>query len=290
MRKFSVEKEYKGYTISRYLREVQEYSGRSIRNLIFYLDGKRVKSTKKLRQYNKLLVYEKEKGTDIKGIQLDLDIVYEDQDLLVLNKPPYMVVHPTLKKTDLTLANGIVYYFETISNLSVVPRFYNRLDMNTSGLIIVTKNAYAQAYLQEKCDVKKYYKTIVSGIVEQDEFVVEKPIGIVGDSLRREIIPIENGGQYSKTAFKVLKRFKDKNITLLECELFTGRTHQIRVHLSSLRYPIVGDELYGGPVNDLYKRQMLHAYKVEFVNPKNKTNQLVEIELPSDMKVLLEEN
>jgi 23S rRNA pseudouridine1911/1915/1917 synthase len=289
MRKFSVEKEYKGYTISRYLREVQEYSGRSIRNLIFYLDGKRVKSTKKLRQYNKLLVYEKEKGTDIKGIQLDLDIVYEDQDLLVLNKPPYMVVHPTLKKTDFTLANGIVYYFETISNLSVVPRFYNRLDMNTSGLIIVTKNAYAQAYLQEKCEVKKYYKAIVEGIVEKDEFIVEKPIGRIGDSLQRQILLVESGGQYSKTAFKVLKRFKDKNITLVECELFTGRTHQIRVHLSSEEHPIVGDELYNGPVNDFYKRQMLHAYKVELVNPKTKNNQLLEIDLPSDMKLLLEE-
>jgi 23S rRNA pseudouridine1911/1915/1917 synthase len=289
MRKFSVEKEYKGYTISRYLREVQEYSGRSIRNLIFYLDGKRVKSTKKLRQYNKLLVYEKEKGTDIKGIKLDLDIVYEDQDLLVLNKPPYMVVHPTLKKTDFTLANGIVYYFETISNLSVVPRFYNRLDMNTSGLIIVTKNAYAQAYLQEKCEVKKYYKAIVEGIVEKDEFIVEKPIGRIGDSLQRQILSVESGGQYSKTAFKVLKRFKDKNITLVECELFTGRTHQIRVHLSSEGHPIVGDELYNGPVNDFYKRQMLHAYKVEFVNPKTKNNQLLEIDLPSDMKLLLEE-
>lgn len=289
MRKFSIEKEYKGYTVSQYLKEVQEYSSRSIRNLIFYLNGKKVKPSKKLRPYNKLLVYEKEKGTNIKAIEMPLDIVFEDQDLLVLNKEPFLIVHPTLKKADKTLANGVVYYFKHINNLSVVPRFYNRLDMNTSGLIVVTKNAYAQAYLQEKCEVKKYYMAIVEGIIDEDSFVVEENIGRIGDSLKREKLSLEDGGQYSKTAFKILKRFKDRRLTLVQCELFTGRTHQIRVHLSLKGFPILGDELYGSGKSEIVQRQMLHAYKMSFVNPTTKKDQMIEIGLPLDMKNILGE-
>lgn len=286
MRKFTIEKEYKGYTISQYLKEVQEYSGRSIRNLTVYLNGKRVKPSKKVRPLNKLVVYEKEKGTNIKPIPMDLDIVYEDQDLLILNKEPHIIVHPTLKKTDRTLAHGVVHHFKENNNLSVVPRFYNRLDMNTSGLIVVTKNSYSQAYLQEKVEVKKWYKAIAKGIIEEDEFVIEKPIGRVGDNLRREILEVEDGGQYSKTAFKVLERFEEKDITLVECELFTGRTHQIRVHLNSIGHPIIGDELYDGK-DERVDRQQLHAYKLKIKNPSSKKEQVIEIDIADDMKKML---
>jgi len=286
MRKFYIEKEYKGYTASKYLTEVQEYSSRSIRAIDIYLDGKKIKPNKKLRPYNKLLVYEKEKGTNIKAMEMDLDIVYEDQDLLIINKEPFIVVHPTLKKVDKTLANGIVYHFQKNNNLSIVPRFYNRLDMNTSGLIIITKNSYSQAYLQEKCEVKKCYKAIVKGIVKEDEFIIEEAIGRIGDSLRRELIDEEHGGQYAKTAVKVIERLEDEKLTLVECELFTGRTHQIRVHLSSKGHPILGDELYD--VKDKRaNRQLLHAYKIQFKNPSTKQIQNIEIDLPKDMKTLL---
>ncbi len=284
MKKFIIEKEYKGYTVAKYLKEVQHFSSRSMRNMKFILDNKEVRSDKKIKPLNRLQVIEKNKGTNIEPIAMDLDIVYEDAEILIINKEPFIVVHPTLKKVDKTLAHGIVHYFLEKTGNITVPRFYNRLDMNTSGLIVITKTAFAQAFLQDKVDVKKKYLAIVKGVVEKDEFIIEEPIGRVGESLRREILSIEKGGQEAKTAVKVLKRFED--YTLIECELFTGRTHQIRVHLSTMGHPIMGDELYDG-LDLRAKRQLLHAYKLKLVNPKTKEIQEFEAELPTDIKKLI---
>ena len=284
MKKFIIEKEYKGYTVAKYLKEVQHFSSGSMRNMKFILDNKEVRSDKKIKPLNRLQVIEKNKGTNIEPIAMDLDIVYEDSELLIINKEPFIVVHPTLKKVDKTLAHGIVHYFLEKTGNITVPRFYNRLDMNTSGLIVITKTAFAQAFLQDKVDVKKKYLAIVKGVVEKDEFIIEEPIGRVGESLRREILSIEKGGQEAKTAVKVLKRFED--YTLIECELFTGRTHQIRVHLSTMGHPIMGDELYDG-LDLRAKRQLLHAYKLKLVNPKTKEIQEFEAELPTDIKKLI---
>ncbi len=284
MKKFIIEKEYKGYTVAKYLKEVQHFSSRSMRNMKFILDNKEVRSDKKIKPLNRLQVIEKNKGTNIEPIAMDLDIVYEDAEILIINKESFIVVHPTLKKVDKTLAHGIVHYFLEKTGNITVPRFYNRLDMNTSGLIVITKTAFAQAFLQDKVDVKKKYLAIVKGVVEKDEFIIEEPIGRVGESLRREILSIEKGGQEAKTAVKVLKRFED--YTLIECELFTGRTHQIRVHLSTMGHPIMGDELYDG-LDLRAKRQLLHAYKLKLVNPKTKEIQEFEAELPTDIKKLI---
>ncbi|TDT69875.1 23S rRNA pseudouridine1911/1915/1917 synthase [Hypnocyclicus thermotrophus] len=285
MKKYRIEKEYKGYTISEYLRNIQNYSGRSIRNLEIFLNGKRVKPKKKLRAYEVLLVKEKEKSTNIKPLEIKLNIVYEDEEILIIDKDPGIVVHPTLKKVDKTLANGIVYYFKEKYNKIMIPRFYNRLDMDTSGLIIITKTGFAQSFLQEKCEVKKYYLAIVEGIIEKDEFILEKPIGRIGNNLKREILPIENGGQYAKTKVKVLEKNIEKNITLIEVELFTGRTHQIRVHMSSIGHPLIGDKLYSDKERNI--RQLLHAYRLEFINPISKEKQIIEIEMKEDMKKYL---
>ena len=160
MKKFIIEKEYKGYTIAKYLKEVQDYSGRSIRNMKFILDNKEVRSDKKLRPKSRLKVIEKLKETNIEPIPMNLEIVFEDSELLIINKPPFLVLHPTLKKVDKTLANGIVNYILEKTGVIAVPRFYNRLDMNTSGLIVITKTAFAQAFLQEKVDVKKKTTTV----------------------------------------------------------------------------------------------------------------------------------
>ena len=397
--------------ISQYLREVQNYSGRSLRNVEVFLNGKQVRLTKKLPSHGNLKVVEKKKGTDIKPIKLPLDIVFEDEDILVVNKEPFLLTHPTQKKVDFTLANGIVNHFLEKYGEVRVPRFYNRLDMNTSGLIIIAKNSFAQAFLQNFSIFEKKYLAIVDGIIDDEEIsrikdelakdeenhkiqdfekenlkaevekvnfgkmkkydeiekiennsnfenkdnkigeninfdskkennnlnlesksnfeninfkinknidfdskntkynlnlkdkndfnneilekngtnkiIIERRIFRDGDNLERII---DERGQYAKTAVKVLKTYLEKNVTLVECELFTGRTHQIRVHLKSIGHTIVGDELYGNGLNKELgiNRQFLHAYKVKFTHPASKEEIELEIPIFTDMKDFLE--
>ncbi|SJZ92537.1 23S rRNA pseudouridine1911/1915/1917 synthase [Cetobacterium ceti] len=286
MKKFVIEPEYNNYTVSQYLKEVKGYSGRGIRNLEIYLNGKRVKPGKKIKKLNKLLVKEQVKTTGIRSIKMDLKIAYEDKNLLILDKPPFMLVHPTTKKADLTLANGVINYFQETMGQTLPPRFYNRLDMNTSGLVVVTKNAFTQAFLQDKAKVHKYYKAIVKGIVEKDEFFVERPLGKEGDELRRKEMSPEEGGQTAKTKVTVLERFPEEDLTLIELELFTGRTHQIRAHMSLEGFPILGDDLYGGS-DSRANRQLLHSYKLIFTDIENMEEKTVEIGLPEDMEKIL---
>lgn len=288
MKKYIIEPEYDGYEIGTYLKETKGYSGRGLRNLEIYLNGKRVKNnSKKVRKLNRLHIREKEKETGIKPMDIPIKVVYEDKNLLLINKDPYIIVHPTQKKVDKTLANGVVNYFLETTGKVMVPRFYNRLDMNTSGIIIVTKNAYAQSYLQEKGIVNKFYQAIVLGVIEKDEFLIDRPIGKIGDELRRVELKPEDGGQTAQTKIKVLKRFPDKNLTLIEAELLTGRTHQIRAHMALEGYPLLGDELYGGG-DKRAARQMLHSYKTEFSDVETGELKSVEVELPDDMKEILE--
>lgn len=287
MKKYVIEPEYDGYEIGTYLKETKGYSGRGLRNLEIYLNGKRVKNnSKKVRKLNRLHIREKEKETGIKPMDIPIKVVYEDKNLLLINKDPYIIVHPTQKKVDKTLANGVVNYFLQTTGKVMVPRFYNRLDMNTSGIIIVTKNAYVQSYLQEKGVVNKFYQAIVLGIVEKDEFLIDKPIGKVGNELRRIELRPKDGGQSAQTKIKVLKRFPDKNLTLIEAELLTGRTHQIRAHMALEGHPLLGDELYGG-IDKRIDRQMLHSYKTEFSDVETGELKSVEVELPDDMKKIL---
>jgi len=343
MKKFRIEKEHQRMKISQYLREVQNYSGRSLRNVEVFLNGKQVRLTKKLPSHGNLRVVEKKKGTDIKPIKLPLDIIFEDEDILVVNKEPFLLTHPTQKKADFTLANGIVNHFLEKYGEVRVPRFYNRLDMNTSGLIIIAKNSFAQAFLQNFSIFEKKYLAIVNGIIddkeiarineelakdgenhkiqdfekenlktevekvrkvgkieneefeekqnfekdEKNKIIIERRIFRDGDNLERII---DERGQYAKTAVKVLKTYPEKNVTLVECELFTGRTHQIRVHLKSIGHTIVGDELYGNGLNKELgiNRQFLHAYKVKFTHPASKKEVELEIPMFADMKEFLE--
>lgn len=287
MKKFIIEPEYDGYEIGVYLKETKGYSGRGLRNLEIYLNGKRVKNnSKKVRKLNRLLIKEKDKETGIIPMEIPIKVAYEDKNILLIDKEPYIIVHPTQKKVDKTLANGVVNYFLKTTGKIMVPRFYNRLDMNTSGLIIVAKNSYAQSFLQEKGIVNKFYKAIVKGIIEKDEFLIDKPIGKVGDDLRRREISVENGGQEAQTKIKVIKRLKD--LTLIEAELLTGRTHQIRAHMALEGYPLLGDELYGGE-DKRAKRQMLHSYKTQFSDIETGELKTVEIDIPDDMKSILSE-
>ena len=217
---------------------------------------------------------------------LNLNIIYDDFDIIMVNKPPFMVVHPTKSHFDKTIANGVTDYIIK-NNEKVKVRFVNRLDMNTSGLVIVAKNAYAHHVLSKDMSddkVIKRYITVVNGVVENDEGTINQPIyRPTEDSIKRVV---DERGQASVTHYKVLERLN--NATVLEVKLETGRTHQIRVHMNFIGHGIIGDELYGYVNEDLINRQALHAYSLEFMQPRTKEILEFKADIPSDMKDLIE--
>ena len=256
-----------------------------------------------------------EETSDFPPEAIPISIVYEDEDLLVINKQPGIVVHPTKGKPCHTIANGLMKRMLDKGE-SYKIRFVNRLDMNTSGLLIVAKNSYAQDNLtkQMKTDhIQKKYMAIVSGVMAQDRGTIDLPLGRPDpNEVERWVVPVEEGGYPSVTHFKVLKRFK-KN-TLVELQLETGRTHQIRIHLAYIGHPIEGDHLYchgdpfeyrrihgdprpsldGSPgprmetnpeiVSDIINRQALHAFSLTFKHPVTGERLHLEAPLPDDMK------
>lgn len=217
---------------------------------------------------------------------LNLDIIYDDFDIIMVNKPPFMVVHPTKSHYNNTIANGITDYIIK-NDEKVKVRFVNRLDMNTSGLVIVAKNAYAHHTLSQDMSndkVEKTYITVVHGIVTNDSGTINKPIyRPTEDSIKRVV---DDRGQESITHYKVIERLKDA--TVLQVKLETGRTHQIRVHMNYIGHGIIGDELYGYVNEELINRQALHAYKLDFEQPRTKEKLSFESELSKDIKNLIE--
>lgn len=217
---------------------------------------------------------------------LNLDIIYDDFDIIMINKPPFMVVHPTKSHYDKTVANGVTDYIIK-KDEKVKVRFVNRLDMNTSGLVIVAKNAYAHHVLSKDMSEDKVYKkyiTVVKGVVKDDEGTIKEPIyRPTEDSIKRVV---DEKGQPSVTHYKVLERLNDA--TVLEVKLETGRTHQIRVHMNYIGHGIIGDELYGYVDENLINRQALHAYSLEFMQPRTKEYLEFKANIPEDMKKLIE--
>lgn len=215
---------------------------------------------------------------------IPLDIVYEDEHLIVINKPPFRVVHPTLGHKSGTIANALAFYMVK-NNQNYKIRFANRLDRDTSGLMIVCKNGYSQKIISDQMQnnsIVKAYKAICYGKVEPHEGTIDEPIGLESDDGPMRIV--REDGQPSVTHYKVLKTWDDQS--LVEVRLETGRTHQIRVHLKHIGHVIIGDELYGGNHHSI-NRQALHAYKLVFKNIQGEEITL-EVDLPDDMKRIVD--
>ena len=216
---------------------------------------------------------------------LEMGILYDDFDIIMVDKPPYMVVHPTKSHFDGTVANGVTDFIIKKGE-KVKVRFVNRLDMNTSGLVIVAKNAYAHHVLSTDMSenlVEKKYIAVVKGVMQEDEGTIDAPIyRPTDDSIKRVV---DERGQRSITHYSVIERLDDA--TVVELKLETGRTHQIRVHLAHLGYGIIGDELYGYVDENLIKRQALHAYSLKFKQPRTREDLEFKAEIPDDMKELI---
>jgi 23S rRNA pseudouridine1911/1915/1917 synthase len=227
----------------------------------------------------------KEDPNNFECENLRINVLYEDFDIILVNKPPFMVVHPTKSHPKGTLANGLMFYLRDKKEKPRI-RFVNRLDMNTSGLLVVAKNAYAHHILSEDMSknlVTKKYLTIVKGVVKKDFGTIDAPIYRPSDDSIKRIV--HENGQKSITHFKVIDRLKDA--TVIEVILETGRTHQIRVHMNYIGHPIIGDELYGYVDENLIKRQALHAIELEFKQPRTKENLKFKADIPEDMKDLI---
>lgn len=221
---------------------------------------------------------------NIVASKMNLDILYEDDALLIINKPPNTPVHPSLNHYEDSLSNGVKYYFESI-NLKRKIRPINRLDKDTSGIVLFAKNEYVQECLikQMKTNAfEKEYLAIVNGVVEKEIQTVVAPIARKDTSIIERCI--RDDGDYAETHIELIKSFGD--YSLIKCKLKTGRTHQIRVHTKHIGHPILGDTLYG-VASALIGRQALHAYKVKFIHPLTKQILNIECNLPKDMSSII---
>ena len=205
-----------------------------------------------------------EYNSNIVPTKMDLKILYEDDSLLIIDKPPHMPVHPSLNHYENSLSNGVKYYFDSI-NLHRLIRPINRLDKDTSGIVMFAKNEYIQSRLTNYI---KEYIAIVVGRLEGNG-IIDKPIKRKADSIIERCV--DENGEKAITEYEVLKNFNinGEDLTEVKCILRTGRTHQIRVHMAYINHPILGDTLYGKGSN-LINRQALHAYKVKFIHPITK--------------------
>ncbi|MDD3420515.1 MAG: RluA family pseudouridine synthase [Candidatus Gastranaerophilales bacterium] len=274
---------------------LEDFSRSRIQKLIkdgaVKVNNKEVKSSYSIKDSDEIEII----VPDASELKLDaedipLTIEYEDSDMLVINKPQGMLTHPTSVEKTGTLVNALLYYCkDSLSGINGVmrPGILHRLDRDTSGLLMVAKNDFAHKILAEQIKTKsaiRQYLAFCHGVFKNDTGTIDKPIG--RHPIHRNKMGIVPGGKNAITHYRVLKRFE--KYTFVELTLHTGRTHQIRVHLSDMHHPIAGDEVYGGgKINVNLGGQALHAYRLSFNLPSTDERKTIEIEPSCDIKRLL---
>ena len=251
-----------------------------IKDDVVTVNGKAVKGNYKVKEEDEITVTIPEpEELDIQPEDLNLEIYYEDADVLVVNKPRGMVVHPAPGHTSGTLVNGLMHHCTDLSGINGVmrPGIVHRIDKDTSGLLMVAKNDMAHESLVNQLVAKtvtRRYKAIVHGVIPHDKGTIDAPIG--RDKKERQSMTVDENGKNAVTHFQVLERFKD--FTLVECRLETGRTHQIRVHMKYIGYPLAGDPKYGPKKTLDMNGQALHAGILGFDHPR--TGEYIQFEAP----------
>lgn len=287
---YTISTEYDGFQIDKFL-QAQGYSSANItaikkmpNNVV--IDGEWVHMNRKLKAGEVLTVNitEEESSEKIPAIEMPLDIVYEDEDIIVVNKPAGLPIHPSLNHYEDSLANGLAYYFEQ-QGKPFIFRCANRLDKNTSGLTVIAKHLVSANILSTAVKNREFhreYYAIVRGTLEQSEGTIDAPIGRVDDSIITRQVDFENG-EHAVTHYKVID---EKNgHSLISIHLETGRTHQIRVHFKHIGHPLIGDHLYN-PDFEYMQRQALHSHKITFLHPITKKEMEFIAAIPGDMATI----
>ena len=297
--KIIVDEENIGKRIDSFIPYIKEDISRSmVQKLIeqknIKVNGKETKHSYKLKLNDQIeIAVPKAKEIDLKAQNIPLEVIYEDEDIIVINKPKGMVVHPANGNPDGTLVNAVMNICkDSLSGIGgeIRPGIVHRLDKDTSGAIIVAKNDRAHIGLSNQLknhEVKKTYLALVRGIIKENEATINMPIA--RSKKDRKKMDVDKDGKESITHFKVLGRYKNK-YTLLQINLETGRTHQIRVHLSHIGYPIIGDEVYSNGKNEWnITGQCLHAWKLEFKHPVSGKKINLEAKIPKYFKNIIKE-
>ncbi len=293
---YNISSDEKGIRIDKFLSSKFEDKSRSfiqglIENEGVLVNDKKIKSNYKLKENDKIEIKMPEvKELEVEAENIPLNIIYEDKDVIVVNKPKGMVVHPAPGNYTGTLVNALLYHCKDLSSINGVirPGIVHRIDKDTTGILVVAKNDNAHNKLSEQLKVhsmKREYYALVEGRIKKDSGTIDKPLArSKKDRLKIAITP---EGKRAVTHYEVIERFK--NASLVKCILETGRTHQIRVHMASIGYPLVGDPTYGFKKGKFKNEgQMLHAKTLGFIHPT--TNEYMEFtsELPENYKELLE--
>lgn len=288
---YNVKKEDENKTINELLKTNYNFSARLWTKLIkgkhIYKNSKicNTKDICKTGDEIKVDLQESEDNTNIIPKKIDLSILYEDEWLLIVDKPSGIAIHPSILHFDTSLSNGIKYYFDSI-NLKKKIRPITRLDKDTSGIVVFAKCEYIQESLikqmKNKTFQKKYY-AICMGTFENKSGTISLPIARKPGSIIERQIDFENG-QDSITHYKLIKNFSE--FSLVECSLETGRTHQIRIHMKAINHTLLGDTLYGTK-SDLINRQALHCHFIEFIHPITNEKIKIECKLPLDFLKIL---
>lgn len=276
-----------------YLAEELDISRSKVQKLIkenkITVNEKNVNGSYQVKENDKIEILEDlDYEMSVEPENIDIDIVYEDDDLLIINKASGMVVHPAPGHYTGTLVNALLYKFNLTSGDKSRPGIVHRLDKDTSGLMLVAKNDFTHEKLSEmiaKKEVERKYLAIVDGLIKHETGTIDAPIGRDPNNRQKMAVTDQNSKE-SITHFKVLERFQ--NNTLIECILETGRTHQIRVHMAYIGFPVNNDPLYGrGKATEF--GQMLHSYSIKFNHPRTGKEIYFTIEAPKEFKDKLEE-
>ena len=285
---FIVTKENVGTRLDKFLALVlQDVSRSSIQNIIdedkVLVNNKEKKSNYKLKEKDFVLVSIPEpKELNLEPENIPIEIMYEDSDIIVVNKPQGMVVHPAPGVYNGTLVNALLYHCDDLSGINGIlrPGIVHRIDKDTSGILVVAKNDYSHNKLAEQLkehSMKREYYAVVEGVLKQDEGTINEPLG--RHPVERIKIAVIKDGREAITHYKIIERYK--NNTLVKCILETGRTHQIRVHMSHIGHPLVGDPVYGFKKQKFnLQGQLLHAKILGFIHPTKNIYMQFESELP----------